>query len=219
MVITDLVKRLCHLNPLGVAFSEEGPLGMVYKRNSYLKEHFSIVEPVEYILDANEGKTFQYIPILQPLSQVLKNSAIQEKVLKSVRQCGSSCQYTSFHDGTHFKENKFLCGEELRLSLLLYYDDFKICNPLGNSHKKQKVTGVYWVFADIPSVLRSTLSSIYLSVLCKADDIKKFGYPQVLDPLLSDLKRLEEDGLFVPCLGKIIKGTVFSVIADNLGAH
>ena len=49
--------------------------------------------------------------------------------------------------------------------------------------------------------------------------IKKFGYRQVLDPLLSDLKRLEEDGLFVPCLGKIIKGTVFSVIADNLGAH
>ena len=38
------------------------------------------------------------------------------------------------------------------------------------------------------SALRSTLSSIYLSVFCKADDIKKFGYPQVLDPLLSDLK-------------------------------
>ena len=74
------------------------------------------------------------------------------------------------------------------------------------------------MFANIPSVLRSTLSSIYLSVLCKADDIKELGSSQVLDPLLRYLKRLEEDGLFVPCLGKIIKGTVFSVIADNLGA-
>lgn len=68
-------------------------------------------------------------------------------------------------------------------------------------------------------MLSSTLSSIYLAVLCKADDIKKFGYPRMLDPLLSDLKSFEEDGLFVPCLGKIIKGTVFSVIANNLGAH
>lgn len=41
----------------------------------------------------------------------------------------------------------------------------------------------------------------------------------MLEPLLRDLKSFEEDGLFVPCLGKIIKGTVFSVIADNLGAH
>ena len=40
VVITDLVKSLCQLNPLSVAFSEEGPLGTAYKRNSYLKEHY-----------------------------------------------------------------------------------------------------------------------------------------------------------------------------------
>lgn len=62
--------------------------------------------------------------------------------------------------------------------------------------------------ADIPALLRSTLSSIYLVILCKADDIKQFGYPQVLEPLLIDLKNYEEDGLFVPSLGKVIKGTV-----------
>ncbi len=218
-VITDLVKRICQLNPISAAFSEEGPLGTAYKINQYLKEHFSIVEPLEYILDAKEGRTFQYVPILQSLSQILKNSDIQEKVLKSSRHCVSSGQYSSFHDGSHFKENTFLSGEELRLSLLLYCDDFEICNPLGTSRKKHKVTGIYWVLADIPTVLRSTLSSIYLAVLCKADDIKTFGYPRVLEPLLSDLKSFEEDGVFVPCLGKIIKGTVFSVIADNLGAH
>lgn len=219
LVITDLVNSICQLNPLSAAFSEEGPLGTAYQRNRYLKEHFSIVQPLEYILDAKEGKTFQYVPILKSLSQILKNSDIQERVFKSVRHCGFSCQYTSFRDGSHYKENTFLAGEELRLSLLLYSDDFEICNPLGTSRKKHKVTGVYWVLADIPSVLRSTLSSIYLAVLCKADDVKKFGYPRVQEPLLSDLKSFEEDGLFVPCLGKIIKGTVFSVIADNLGAH
>lgn len=84
----------------------------------------------------------------------------------------------------------FLSGEELRLSPLLYSDDFEIYHLLGTSRKKHKVTGVYWVLADVPSVLRSRLSSIYLAVLCKADDIKKFGYPRVLEPLLSDLKTL-----------------------------
>lgn len=120
-------------------------------------------------------------------------------MLKSTAHCRSFCQYNSFHDGSHFKENQFLSGEEFRLSLLLYCDDFEIqvCNPLGTSRKKHKVTGVYWVLADIPSTLRSTLSSIYLAVLCKADDVKKFGYPRVLEPLLSDVKSFEEDGLLV----------------------
>ncbi len=156
---------------------------------------------------------------MQSLLQILKNKDVQEKVFSSARHCGSSCQYSGFRDGTHFKENTFLSEEELRLSLLLYCDDFEICNPLGTSRKKHKVTAVYWVLADIPCVLRSALSSIYLAVLCKADDVKKFGYPQVLEPLLNDLKSFKENGLFVPCLGKTVKGTVFSVIADNLGAH
>lgn len=217
LVITDLVTNICQLNPLSAAFSEGGPLGTAYQRDKYLKEHFSIVEPVEYILDKKEGKSFQYVPILQSLSEILKDSDIQEKLLTP--NYSHSCDYTSFHDGSHFKENRFLSGEEFRISLLLYCDDFEICNPLGTSRKKHKVTGVYWVLADIPALLRSTLSSIYLAILCKADDIKQFGYPQVLDPLLTDLKSFEEDGIFVPCLGKVIKGTIFSVIADNLSAH
>ena len=47
LVITDLVNGICQLNPLSVAFSEEGPLGTAYKRNGYVKEHFSVVEPLE----------------------------------------------------------------------------------------------------------------------------------------------------------------------------
>ena len=97
-------------------------------------------------------------------------------------------------------------------------DDFEICNPLGTSRKKHKITAVYWVLADVPSVLRSTLNSIFLSILCKAVDVKRFGYNTVLEPLLKDLVVLEE-GLFVPALGRRVKGTVFSVVADNLGAH
>ncbi len=123
------------------------------------------------------------------------------------------------HDGSYLKENSFLSGDELKLPLILYIDDFEVCNPLGTSRKKHKVTAVYWVFADIPATLRSTLTSIYPAILCKADDINQYGYPKVLEPLLGDLKCFEDDGIFVPSLGKVVKGTVFSVVADNLGAH
>lgn len=33
-VITDLVKNICQLNPVSVAFTEEGPLGTVYQRKN-----------------------------------------------------------------------------------------------------------------------------------------------------------------------------------------
>lgn len=41
----------------------------------------------------------------------------------------------------------------------------------------------------------------------------------MLEPLLKDLASLEKEGLYIPFLGRPVKGTVCSVVADNLGAH
>lgn len=116
------------------------------------------------------------------------------------------------------KENKLL-SEELGIALGLYIDDFEICNPLGTSKKKHKVCGIYWVIANLPIRLRSTLSSIYLAALCKNVHIKQYGYSKVLERLIRDLQHLESTGVFVKTLGSCIKGTVLYVSADNLGAH
>nr|XP_023651070.1 uncharacterized protein LOC111835233 isoform X1 [Paramormyrops kingsleyae]XP_023651071.1 uncharacterized protein LOC111835233 isoform X1 [Paramormyrops kingsleyae] len=211
-VVSDLVENLTSLNPLNAALGVEGPFNTSYKRGRFFKEQFCIIEPVEYILD--EKSTFQYVPILKTLSQVLQKN---DKMLKNVYSSRST--YETFCDGSHFKENSCLSGDDERICLILYIDDFEVCNPLGTSRKKHKITAVYWVLANIRSILRSSLTSIYLAVLCKANDAKKYGFSQVLEPLLTDLKSLEEDGVFVSSLGRFIKGTVFCVIADNLGAH
>lgn len=71
----------------------------------------------------------------------------------------------------------------------------------------------------MPPDPHSALSSIYLAVLCKSEDLRKFGYDKVLDPLLKDLVTLEQRGVFMTQLNECMKGTVNSVIADNLGAH
>lgn len=109
--------------------------------------------------------------------------------------------------------------QEDRDSLILYIADFEKGNPRGTTRKKHKVTAVYWVFANIPVHLRSTLASISLAILCKAEDTKQFGFHSILEPLLTDLQSLEKDGLVVPVIGKAIKGTVVGVVADNVGAH
>lgn len=117
----------------------------------------------------------------------------------------------------YFKENRLLT--ELGIALGLYIDDFELCNPLGTSKKKHKVCGIYWVIANLPIRLISTLSSIYLAVLCKTVHIKQYSYSKVLEPLIRDLQHLENIGVFVQSLGSYVKGTVLFVSADNLGAH
>lgn len=67
-------------------------------------------------------------------------------------------------------------SEELRISLCLYVDDFEVCNRLCASLKKHKLCGVYWIHANLPPGSHSCLSSIYLAVLCKSNDVKIHGF-------------------------------------------
>ncbi len=146
--VTSLVEDLCKSNPLTAALSSADPLSSSFKRQQYYKEKSEVVEPVEYVLEPNEKRSFQYIPILQSLIQILGKENLREKVL-SKEQNKSSTKYESYQDGTIYKENSFY-SEELRITLVLYVDEFEVCNPLGTSRKKHKITAVYWVFDNIP---------------------------------------------------------------------
>lgn len=74
--------------------------------------------------------------------------------------------YKSFYDGAFFKENDFLCQQK-SISLILYIDEFEICNPLGTSRRKHKIGGIYGVLGNLPPLYHSSLSSIYLAALIK----------------------------------------------------
>lgn len=141
-----------------------------------------MVEPVKYVLNASERKSFQYVPIPKSLSEILKKKEIQDSLINSGKeaQSNSETQYKSFHDGTHFKTNKLFSENDLAIALNLYVDEFEVCNHLGTSRKKHKITAVYWVLPNVPPLLRSPLASIFLAILCKAKDIKQYGYSTVL---------------------------------------
>lgn len=76
-----------------------------------------------------------------------------------------------------------------------------------------KLFGVYWTLSNLSPGSHSSLFSIYLTVLCKTAD----GYDRVLHPLLHHMKTLEQERVFIPLLGRSLKGTIQVVAADNLG--
>ncbi len=120
-----------------------------------------------------------------------------------------------FEDGQYFKNNDFLSGEELRISVCLYGDDFEVCNPLGTSRKTHKLCAVYWILGNLPLSCHSSLASIYLALLCKSDDAKTYGYHRVFEPLLQDLVTLEQQGVFVSQLGTFVEGPLQCVVSDH----
>lgn len=136
MIISEMVTDLCECNPITLALGSN--LSTSYKRKEYFKEHFSMVEPIEYVLSAREQRSFQYVPILKSLHEVLKKKEIQDFLTHSCKVNSSSeTQYKSFHDGTHFKNNTLLSENNPAISLILYVDDFEVCNPLGTSRNHQ----------------------------------------------------------------------------------
>lgn len=85
--------------------------------------------------------------------------------------------------------------------------------------KKHNVCAVYWVISNLPAQYRSSVQSIYLVCLCNSNDVKNYGYDAIFQPLIRDIQVLEEEGLHVQNLGTSVKGYVFYVSADNLGAQ
>ncbi|KAK0131464.1 hypothetical protein N1851_033866 [Merluccius polli] len=210
--VSDIVQKS---NPFKI-LSREKELGTTYRRATFYKDNFTVIEPVEYVLDAARQRTFVYVPILHVLTELLNRNDVLDKEHSSGSQ---TSQYESFYDGLNRKKNELLSGEEFHIALELFIDDFEVCNPLGTAKTDYKVCGVYWVIVNLPLQYRSSLSSIYLATLCHRKNIITFGYERILEPLIKDIALLENHGLFVQRLGASVTGTIAYVSADNLGAH
>ncbi|XP_036952445.1 uncharacterized protein LOC119018692 isoform X1 [Acanthopagrus latus] len=214
-VIQEISSTVFEKNPVLVTTAEKGALSTDYRRNRYFKEHFSIIEPTELLYDRTSKKAFVYVSVNEVIELLLNRGEFLEKLVFSEESTPGI--YKTFQDGSYFQQN---FGEnELHIALGLYIDDFELCNPLGTSKKIHKITAVYWVILNLPSKFRSTLHSIHLALLGKTCDVKQFGFEKFFNPLVKDLKSLEQTGVFVQTLDNYVKGSVFCVCADNLGAH
>ncbi|KAK0142283.1 hypothetical protein N1851_020018 [Merluccius polli] len=213
-LVSEIVQAVSDSNILYKSVTSKGPLSTAKRRKSYYEEKFLIVKPVEYLIESSQ-RTFTYVPILTSLQMLLKKTDVCEKIQETTSQLPG--QYLSHCDGSYYQENALFSSEGQKLSIILYVDDFEIANPLGTSKEIHKVCAVFWTLANLP--VKSALHSIQLALLCNSNDVRQFGFAKVFAPLLSDLKTLEEVGVYIETFGDCLKGTVYSVAADNLAAH
>ncbi len=75
-VIQELSEAVGRSNPLFKTIEKYGPLATAFKCKQFYKEHVSVVEPIEFILDQKSRKTYQYIPMLPSLQLLFSCSDI-----------------------------------------------------------------------------------------------------------------------------------------------
>ena len=105
------------------------------------------------------------------------------------------------------------------LLIQLYYDDFETANPLGSKKGVHKLGCIYFILRNLPPKLNSVLMNIHLVALFHSEDLKKYAFDPILQPLVDDLKILETEGMQVPFSATPVKGSDFQVTSDRLAVH
>lgn len=80
LLMNELSIAISTNNPLVKAIAKGGPLATAFKCKQNYKDHFNILEPVKYVLEPRSKKTFQYVPLLKSLQQLLGCTDIVEKL-------------------------------------------------------------------------------------------------------------------------------------------
>lgn len=223
---TILEKNLKHFENPFVDFNTET------KRMKYLKAKWGVVEPLEIILgirydirrDKGTGTysqvpvkdTFVYIPILETIKFICHNTEICKLLSQMVPD---NNKYEDFRDGSYFKTHPLFSKHKNALQIQIYYDDFETANPLGSKRGVHKVGALYFVLRNLPPRFNSAVMNIHLVALFHSEDVKKYGFDPILQPLIKDIKTLETDGLDLPFSNEKSYGTITQITGDNLGMH
>jgi hypothetical protein len=214
------------------------PVDSDHKRWGYMKTSGFLLEPVQIKLGTrNEKKyvaalgrrdevivddTMQYVPLEQLLGMIMLDNKSSKLISDFRKQC---CEHDDeiikhfFHTQT-FKQHPFFSRYTDAFALHLYTDGFEVTNPLGSHTSVHKMEALYLIVQNFPSECQSKLSNIFLVAMWYAMDVKKYGYDQILAPVINSLKQLEsEQGVLVTMRGTqlLVRASLVMVSADNLG--
>ncbi|KAJ8685892.1 hypothetical protein QAD02_021685 [Eretmocerus hayati] len=125
-------------------------------------------------------------------------------------------------DGNVVKRNILFIIYKNGLKIVIFQDFFEVCDPLASAKTKFKICGVCMMIANLPPHLRSKTNNIKLILLCFDKYINEFGWDEVLDRFLSDMRILETEGVSYASSDGTIqtrRGTIIAGVGDNLGSH
>jgi hypothetical protein len=203
-----------------------------YTQALYLKRLGVYVEPETYVLGSRqtyvtdaatgfqkpvkETVTEQYVSVAKTITAVHNNTHLISSALKN--SCGHSedGRYETYFDGKHWKSRPLNHGNVVVIRL--YGDDFEPGNPLGSRKGNYKMGCVYFQLESLPPYLMSRTDTMYLALCYHSDDVRNYGWDNILRPLVAELRKLQSDGLALNFDGTtaLVKVVVSGVVGDNL---
>lgn len=207
-----------------------------YKRDKQLAKNKLYVAPEEKVIGIRWNlvklrKTYTSVPRLIPnvfyeiplirsiISLFQRDDFRKEYFCYNEAKIVSTDIYDSFSSGNNFRANELFANHPNSLQIEIGQDDFEPCNALGSKATLYKLSPVYVSIKNIPPKFASKLHNILLASLCHTDDTKTeyTDWNDIWFRLVSDLKQIE-NGIVLHD-GTTIRGTVISVVSDNLGAN
>lgn len=122
-------------------------------------------------------------------------------------------------DRDYFMSHALFSKQKHAIQIQLFYDNFVTANPLGSKWGIRKLGAIYFALQNFSPKYNWSLHNVHLVSLFHAQDIKTYGFPKILEPLVQDIKILERDGIMVPLYDQPVYGTIVQVTGDNLGLH
>ena len=201
-------------------------LGTAYLQKKYIERRFPLVKPVQKILGESvirkrkHGEylptvvhnSFYYVPLHHGIQQLLKNEKLCNIIISQL-EAAPEHFLIDVCDGTFYKEHAIL-GREKTLILMLYFDDFEVCNPLGST--SHKISMFYYGIANYPLYYRSKLCSINLLGVARRDIVDQYGVDKILEPFVHELQQLSEGQNFdVHGMDTLLYASLLSVVGDT----
>lgn len=177
--------------------------------------------PPNLVFKKAEG---QIIPLRKVLKSFLELPGIFNNIISFINTEMSAPPdlLSSFMQGNLWKTiKKYFEKDTIVLPLLLYFDDFECCNPLGSKAGIYKIGAVYVSLACIPVDYVSLLENIFLAELFYSSDRTYYGNERCFANLMKELDFLEKEGITIIVDSKELKVyfTLVLVLGDNLGLN
>lgn len=216
-----IVSLVIENDPVMEMHAPDGPLRTPYMRKkAFTTGNFQYVAPQSHKLGLNEfnaKRKYHTVPIRKSLESMFEDDAVYEQYIQSQDCRSKDGILRDIYDGSLIQSHPDFCDGSKVIGLIFYEDDLELADPLGSAKTQYKITLVEYCLANLRPWSRTKEGVIRLALAVLEKDVAYFGLPKILEPLISELKDLEVNGINIR--GEKVKVVTIMLLGDNLGTH
>lgn len=163
-----------------------------------------------------------FIPLRKVLTKFLSQEGVLTDILNYIESLDKDeLLLKNFVQGNVWRSTPHR-SDGITLPLFVFNDCFECGNPLGGHAGINKVNSTYVSLPCLPPEKKSSLSSIFVALLVKSVNLKRFGKKAVFKPLIKELNFLIKKGIQVSVSENVTRRIFFQsslLVGDNLGLN